>query len=382
MTIKVALIRQEQTGSDGGAQAIIDLIVKALNGKGGIDLALLCRKWDVERKLDNKVIINPFFVGRTSKYLSFRNAFSNYLSKNKFDLVQSHERYDGCHIFRAGDGVHKIWLQRKSATLNMFQRMFLAISPYHNTILREERAMFTGESLKKVICNSHMVRNEIIDNFPIAPEKVVVIYNGVDLKKFHPVGIDAKVKIREELRITVDSTVFIFSGSGFERKNLANTIKAFSYLDDDTCLVILGRDKRQGFYESLAEEYQCSDRVIFFGAQDAQSMARFYQAADVLVLPTLYDPFPNVILEGFAVGLPCITSSHCGAVDVIPGNKCGAIIDSHDVEALTKAMTSYLDPKKVSEESVNARKMAENFTQEKMQSELLLLYRDVLNASN
>ena len=382
MTIKVALIRQEQTGSDGGAQAIIDLIVKALNGKGGIDLALLCRKWDVERKLDNKVIINPFFVGRTSKYLSFRNAFSNYLSKNKFDLVQSHERYDGCHIFRAGDGVHKIWLQRKSATLNMFQRMFLAISPYHNTILREERAMFTGESLKKVICNSHMVRNEIIDNFPIAPEKVVVIYNGVDLKKFHPVGIDAKVKIREELRITVDSTVFIFSGSGFERKNLANTIKAFSYLDDDTCLVILGRDKRQGFYESLAEEYQCSDRVIFFGAQGSQSMARFYQAADVLVLPTLYDPFPNVILEGFAVGLPCITSSQCGAVDVIPGNKCGAIIDSHDVEALTKAMISYLDPKKVSEESVNARKMAENFTQEKMQSELLLLYKDVLNASS
>ena len=382
MTIEVALIRQEQTGSDGGAQTIIDLMIQAINKESDINLSLLCRKWEVEKLVGHKVILDPPFTGRTHKYISFRNSVTNYLSKNKFDLIQSHERFNGCHIFRAGDGVHKIWLERKAIKMNLLQRLWMTISPYHNAILREERAMFASNTLKKVICNSYMVRKEILDNFPIAEDKVDVIYNGVDLKRYHPVDKNTKKELRESLQIPVNSTVFIFPGSGFERKNLASTIEAFSTLDENSCLIVLGRDKRQKKYEALVKQYQCAGEVIFCGAQSREKMPSFYQAADVLVLPTIYDPFPNVILEGLATGLPCITSTSCGAVDMLEANHCGVIIEAYDVAKLKRSMLVYTNPSKIAEESVNARSMAGKFTQEKMQKKLRMLYEEVLSANN
>ena len=382
MAIKIALIRQEQTGSDGGAQTIIDLMMKTINSHGGVDLSLLCRKWDTADEIGEKVILNPSFIGRKGKFVSFLNAINKHLSTNHFDLIQSHERYDGCHIFRAGDGVHKVWLQHRSCKLNALQKIWLSMSLYHRRVLREERAMFASNTLKKVICNSQMIKKEILANFPIESSKVVVIYNSVDLIKYHPVDADEKKRIRSDLSIPLNTRVFIFPGSGFERKNLASAIKAFSALNSDCYLIVVGKDKHQKSYENLASQQQCADRVVFFGAQTRENMARFYQASDVLVLPTLYDPFPNVILEGFASGLPCITSTRCGAVDVLPGSNCGALIEPYDVNALSTAMHEYMDSQKVRTESLNARAVAERFTHEKMQDSLMRLYRGVLDLDN
>ena len=107
-------------------------------------------------------------------------------------------------------------------------------------------------------------------------------------------------------------------------------------------------------------------------------MPGLYQLADVLVLPTIYDPFPNVILEALATGLPCITTPTCGAVDVIPGAKCGAIVDLADDHGLADAMACYQDADRLYVESGRARELALTFTQQRMQGSLLSLYREIL----
>ena len=63
----------------------------------------------------------------------------------------------------------------------------------------------------------------------------------------------------------------------------------------------------------------------------------FYHAADGLILPTLYDPFPNVILEAMACGLPVITSTRCGGAEFIEYGKQGFVCDALDINALSEA---------------------------------------------
>lgn len=382
MSINIALIRQEQTGSDGGAQAIIDLMLQALEKKQSVNISLLCRKWESDQHTATKVIIDPPFSGRKNKQHTFNHAVSRYLKHHSFNLIQSHERFNGCHIFRAGDGVHKVWLQQKSLISNTLQRWWLKHSPYHKALLAEEKAMFESNTLKKVICNSEMVKQEIVNNFTIDESKLTVIYNGVDTDIFTPPTRERKNALRRSHNIPNDALVFIFSGSGFERKNLSTTLQAFSQLDDSCYLLIVGRDKQQTQYEKLAISLNVSTRVIFLGAQEKSSMPSLYQLADVLVLPTLYDPFANVILESLASGLPCITSNYCGAVDVIPQSNCGKIIHPLDQKALTQAMQHYQNTDFLFDESNNARITAKKFTQSIMQEKLLRLYNDLLKNKN
>ncbi len=380
--MKVAIIRQEQTGSDGGAQAIIDLMLQALNRQEDISLSLICRKWESEQQVGEKVIIDPPYKGRKDKQTSFNRAVTKYLNNNPVDVIQSHERLEGCHIFRAGDGVHKVWLQHKARVSNTLQGWWLSKSPYHKALQLEEKRMFESPTLQRVICNSNMVRQEIIDHFKIDKEKVVVIYNGVNTDFFTPATSEQKIALRKKLAIPQNALVFIFSGSGFERKNLAATIKAFSKLDTNCYLMVVGRDKHQQRYERLAQKLGCEKRVLFLGAQKKERMPTIYQTADVLVLPTLYDPFPNVILEGLASGLPCITSTSCGARDIIPQANCGSVINATDTEALSAIMGDYQNAQKRMIESNNARETALDFTKEKMQNGLLTLYTELLNSKH
>jgi len=109
-------------------------------------------------------------------------------------------------------------------------------------------------------------------------------------------------------------------------------------------------------------------------------MPSLYQCADVLVLPTLYDPFPNVILEGLACGLPCITSQHAGATDIIPSTSCGTIVDPLNAQALTITMASYNDDQKRHREATAAHSISKQFSKKKMQEKLLQLYSELIES--
>jgi len=77
-------------------------------------------------------------------------------------------------------------------------------------------------------------------------------------------------------------------------------------------------------------------RVSFFGPQE--EMIPFYQESDVLVLPTLYDPFANVTLEALAMGLFVITSSYNGAAEILTEHSGYVIENLNDKESIKKAL--------------------------------------------
>ncbi|NNM50614.1 MAG: glycosyltransferase family 4 protein [Pseudomonadales bacterium] len=368
----IALIRQ-QYRPDGGAERFVSRALSALAGQG-VELSLITRHWQGDGPF--KVITcNPAIFGRISRERGFAEAASTICNEQAFDLVQSHERIPGCSLYRAGDGVHRHWLNLRRETMTPWARWWQEHSRYHKYVLQAEQAMFTDPRLRAVICNSLMVKREIIKYFQVSPEKLHVIYSGVDTELFHPRQKAQRSILREQLAIPQAAHLFLFVGSGFERKNLATTLKALAQLPLDVHLAIVGRDSHGSRYEQLARRLDVHHRCHFFGVR--QDLPALYGMADAFVLPTLYDPFPNVILEAMASGLPILTSETCGGAELIR-NGAGLVSPARDLTSLVANWRQLCDPSLRQIWGQEARRRVEPLTLSAMSDRLMQLYNQLL----
>ena len=241
--------------------------------------------------------------------------------------------------------------------------------------MQAERAMYQAPELKAVICNAEMVKQEIIEDFSIPANKIHVIYNAIDSSRFVPANDELRAKLRNEMTIPQNAVTLVFVGSGFERKGLASAIRAIA--NTDRYLVVVGQDKADKQYQELAQSLGCQNRVRFMGMQ--KNTLPFYQAVDGLLLPTLYDPFPNVILEAMACGLPVITSHTCGGAEFITTGQNGYVCDALDIPRLSEAVMAI--PSRFVDESMGifARERVRDATPEKLSQQLISLYQNILD---
>jgi UDP-glucose:(heptosyl)LPS alpha-1,3-glucosyltransferase len=371
--IKLALIRQSYR-DDGGAERFVSRAIEALNNQD-LNLTLIARKWGSKSSV-SRIHCNPFYIGRLWRDASFVNCVCKAVSENEFDLVQSHERLSCCDIYRAGDGVHREWLTQRSRVLSSFRALTMRANPYHRYILRAEKAMFESEQLRAVICNSKMVRDELLGYFDIPDHKLHVIYSGVDTEHFHPRAKNHRSEVRTRLGISNEQPVFLFVGSGFERKGAGRVVSALKKLPEQAIALIIGDDKHRVRYEKQASDLGLEQQIRFLGKKS--DVLPYYGAADAFVLPTLYDPFPNVILEAMASGLPIITSTKSGGSEFIQAGENGFVCDALDIVGLSVSMKKLMDHSTSESMGISARKTVEPYTLDAMGKRLELFYRSML----
>ncbi|MEW6332565.1 MAG: glycosyltransferase family 4 protein [Pseudomonadota bacterium] len=372
--LSLAVVRQ-RFARDGGAERFVARMLEALKGQD-VRITLITRQWEKAEGAD-VVIVNPFYIGRLWRDWSFARAVCRELRQRSFDLVQSHERIACCDIYRAGDGVHREWLRQLARVRGFFGRLGLALNPYHCYTKRAEKKMFTSRRLRAVICNSKMVRDEIRSCFDVPESKLHVIYNGVDRNDFHPGVRQYRDATRQQHGIPDAATVYLFVGSGFERKGVAALLRALTRLPEQAYLLVVGRDRKLKHYMRLAQELGLDRRVIFAGRQ--ADVLPYYGAADALVLPTLYDPFPNVIPEAMACGLPVIVSTKSGAAELIKQGVDGLVCDALDVDALAGHMRRLLAPEERNVLAAAARTKSRQFEIKDMSGRFQDLYRRILS---
>ena len=196
--LSVALVRQRYT-PDGGAERFVSRALHALQGQG-VAVTLIARQWRGEPGVKT-LNCDPGYYGRLWRDWSFARAVCRLVRTHHFDLVQSHERIACCDIYRAGDGVHREWLQQLARIRGPLGRFGMLVNPYHRYVLAAERRLFTSPQLKAVICNSSMVKEEIQRHFNLAAEKLHVIYSGVDTDSYHP-------RLREHAPRQEGNTIF------------------------------------------------------------------------------------------------------------------------------------------------------------------------------
>lgn len=372
--MKIAIIRQRYNPF-GGAERFVERAMKALGGQA--QLSIVTRKWPGGEY--QAIECNPFYLGSLWRDWGFARCVCAALQKQQFDLVQSHERLNCCDIYRAGDGVHAEWLAQRGRTQSMLQRWLTRLNPYHRYVLAAERRMFEGPRLKAVICNSHMVKQEIRSYFGLAEEKLHVIYSGIDAAEYHPGLRDQfRLAVRQKLEAQEDTPVFLYVGSGYARKGLEFALRALVAVPA-AHLWVVGKDKHAVRYAGLAQRLGVVQRVRFMGGQS--DVKPYYAAADALVLPTLYDPFPNVALEAMACALPVISSDKSGAAELIRDGENGYVCDAMDVSAIAAHMLHLCDPAVRQRLGAAARETVLPLSPAAMAGNMGELYRKVLAAS-
>lgn len=376
--MKIAIIRQRYNPF-GGAERFVERALGALAGEGA-EVTLITRNWDgAPREGFRQITCDPSYSrllgGRAARDRSFAAAAQAEMARGGFDITQSHERIPGCMIFRAGDGVHAAWLDHRARILGPVQRVTQRWSPYHRYVLAAERAMFAHPALRAVICNSQMVADEVVRYYGVSRDKLQVIYNGVDTDAFHPgLAGEHRWATRSAAGIPNDVPVLLFVGSGFERKGVPQLLRAAARMQRaDARIVIVGADRKLKAMQQLSEGLGLSRRVLFTGP--LKDVRPWYGAADGFVLPTLYDPCPNAVLEALACGLPVVTSTTCGAQEWVRSGENGWVVDAVDINALAGRLDDLAGLAGNASARAAARAVAEPLTLPAMADRLLALYR-------
>lgn len=349
--MKLAIARQRYNPF-GGAERFVEGALAALSQTGNVELTLLTRAWSESSATTSNrqvEIVNPAYrrlpFGRVNRDRSFAAAVGDIIRRDRFDLVQAHERIPGCHIFRAGDGVHAAWLRHRQAGAPAVRGWWQRLDPYHAYTVEAERAMFRHPNLRAVICNSAMVAQEIRDEYNVAPESLHVIYNGVDLQRYsHENLLTGRQSVRIKFGIPPLAPLILYVGSGYQRKGVTPLLDAMKFEELSKIgayLAIIGADKHINRYKRQAERLGVASRVIFAGPQ--HEVAPWYGAADVFALPTQYDPCPNAALEALAAGLPTLTSPTCGVAELIRDPLAGAVVSPQDPAAMARSLAELLE---------------------------------------
>jgi UDP-glucose:(heptosyl)LPS alpha-1,3-glucosyltransferase len=200
-----------------------------------------------------------------------------------------------------------------------------------------------------------MIRDEILSHFAFPQDRVRVVYNGI-----HPLAaLPPRDEARRRFGIDPDTFCVLFLGTGWERKGLSTAIKAMEMVDDAT-LLVAGRGP--------ADLYR-STNARFLGP--VSDIAALFAAADVLTLPTWYDPFSNACLEGLAAGLPIITTTANGFSEILTPGIHGEVVPPGDALALAEAIESWRDAHRRAEARPACLNLAEAFSIERNAAETL-----------
>lgn len=245
--------------------------------------------------------------------------------------------------YRAGNGCHRAYLEKRGRACGRIKRISLWLNPLHWVILLSEKK--TLECPKTItICNSHMVKKEFLRWYPKAEaSRISVIHNGVEWGEY-----EEHFRKREEERLlfcrnkNIDTSLphILFVGNEWERKGVRVLLQALARIAIPFRCTIVGKEKRWQRFQRLAHRLKIEKSVFFY--PNHESVLPWYQRADILVLPSLYDPFANVTVEALAMGLWVVTSSSNGGGEVIQEGLTGSVVTSFDQMAWKRALESAL----------------------------------------
>ena len=376
--MRIALIRRKFNPFGGAEQFIIRTIqgLRAFN----ISTAIIAESWkDSGTSADN----TPSLTGqdwikadvqgssRVAKFLSFRQSVATILSTHQFDLIQSHERLLGADIYRLGDGIHASWVARLAKVSPWYIKLWLKIDPYHRAVIRTEQEMAKEPNLTYV-ANSQLVQQELIDWYNVPKNRIVLIENGIDTKAFRSSSQAKKVAKNTKLGLNPQLPTVLFIGSGFARKGAFELLEAINRLPDFQ-LMIVGHDKQLAKLKKRVKTLQLEKRVLVTGPQ--KDVKPFLAAADCFCLPSLYDPFPNAVLEALCSALPVVVTNAVGIANALIHANAGLICNKEPVSIAQSLLQVWGEREAMSR---NALHLSKNYDLAKASQQWLALYNTLI----
>ena len=376
--MKIALIRNRYTPDHGGAEKVAARFVDYFINRGH-EITVFSEKFSGVESDKLKWIKVPKSTG-LSKTSAFHRQVQNILNKDncrdEFDIIYTMCRTFPADIFRVTEQLHHEWLPIGYSCWAKF-------NPRHRAILKLEKNAINSTNMRHIIVNSELLKNQVIKRFKFPEENVSLVSNGIDKNVYYPAEEGEKDIIKKKLHLS-DRFVCIFVAANFKIKGLNEAIKAIAGLDkeirDHVTLLVVGKGKPKPFLE-LAQKLGVTDNLVFAGKQT--KMREYYIASDLLLYPSHYETFGNVILEAYACGIPALTTKMVGAAELIKDNQNGFLIKSaKKIDRMTSILEAYmkLPPSEHEKFSKRALKATKNYTWKKHISDLENIFEKVHKA--
>jgi len=236
----------------------------------------------------------------------------------------------------------------------------------------------------RIIVNSNYMRDELISVFSTDINKIKVINNGVDLRKFENVSPDHE--FRQNYAAPNEKIVF-FVGRLVNEKGvhiLLNAIPKILSNYYDVKFVIAGKGPCLNNLIELSQRLNITNKVYFTDYVSEEVLLKLYKCSDIAVFPSTYEPFGIVALEGMVAGIPVVVSDVGGLGEIVNHREDGMKFYSGNSNSLADCILELLKNKDLSEsiKKTALQKVHKLYNWDSITEEILDEYRYVISQHN
>jgi UDP-glucose:(heptosyl)LPS alpha-1,3-glucosyltransferase len=385
-TLKIAIVLDRFVPSRGGENYFSSL-AQGLSERGH-DVHIFAMKVEKDPNATYQVHrISAWKYPRSLMLLSFILKSGRILRSYNFDIIHGVGWNLAMNVFNPHGGVEEAYLKQEFLSITnplyyayKFVKRYLSVQ--HHIKIWVRRKQYRSDKVKRIIAISEMIKKDILRYHRIPEKKIAVIFNTVNLERFHPRNVELhREEKRKSLGIDRNTILLAFAGNNYRLKGLEPLLRSLALLRErfpktPFRLLVLGRGNRRR-YTRLAKRIGISDLIVFLG--HVGEVEQFYAASDIYVHPTFYDSCSLTVLEALASGLPVITTRFNGAADAILSDEGGKVLDDpKDVKTLAEAIAIFLGRERREKARMITRRWVEKYTPEYNAEKTLEVYYRVL----
>lgn len=169
----------------------------------------------------------------------------------------------------------------------------------------------------------------------VRPNKLVCLYNDIDINRFVSGTQEDKITLRKELKLPMDAKIVLFIHRLTPVKKFSNFIPAIAETEkarnNNIYYVAVGSGPEEELVKKNVEASPYKDRIILLGARPNAEVQKYYAGADVFVNPSYSEGFPRVVIEAMSAGLPVVVTDVGGTRDILPEEQKEYLLDKDDI---------------------------------------------------
>ena len=292
-----------------------------------------------------------------------------------FDLIHCHT------IFPDGNAGIRLKKHFQVPVLSTIHGSDLLLYPKRSKGVYKQTLLALQES-DQIITVSQRLQNEAETIWENA--RIQTIYNGFDPEQFQP---GDQIEARRKLNLPLEKKICLFVGNLYPVKGLFDLFQAFSKLAEQTDqvqLVIVGDGKLKVPLQKEASKLGLQSAISFMGRRSYDEIPSWLQSADVVVLSSLSEGMPSILLESMACGKPMVATDVGGIAEILKDGETGRLVPARNPTKLAEALIELLvtHPEQVTKMGENAYRASQAFTWSKNAEKVTNLYQQVLSSKN